>query len=180
MGMPQRKVAVVGSGIAGMAVARSLAPDAHVTLFEAERWFGGHAHTVDVRLEGIRHGVDTGFLVYNERTYPELIRLFDELNIASAASAMSFSVQAPARGWEWCGSDLNGVFAQRRNLASPSFWSMLRDIVRFNRTATALAGEGSALDEPITTPTPSRLPSAVFIITSALPSPSKSWAAMEV
>ena len=149
MGMPQRKVAVVGSGIAGMAVARSLAPDARVTLFEAERWFGGHAHTVDVRLEGVRHGVDTGFLVYNERTYPELIRLFDELQIDSAASEMSFSVQAPARGWEWCGSDLNGVFAQRRNVVSPSFWSMLRDIVRFNRTATALAGKEASLDEPI-------------------------------
>lgn len=149
MRAPQRKLAVVGSGIAGMAVARALALEAKVTLFEAERWFGGHAHTVELRLEGVRHGVDTGFLVYNERTYPQLIRLFDELGVASAASEMSFSVQAPGRGWEWCGSDLNGVFAQRRNLVSPSFWSMLRDIVRFNREATALAQRAGDLDEPI-------------------------------
>src|SRR5512134_1088832 len=139
MGKPQRSVAVVGSGIAGMAAARALSQEARVTLFEAERWFGGHAHTVDVRLEGIRHGVDTGFLVFNERTYPGLIRLFDELGVASAASELSFSVQAPAHGWEWCGRNLNGLFAQRRNLVSPGFWSMLRDIGRFNALATAAA-----------------------------------------
>lgn len=147
---PARKVAVIGSGIAGMTVARALAPHAHVTLFESESWFGGHAHTVDVHLEGVTHGVDTGFLVYNDHTYPGLIRLFDELGIDSAASDMSFSVQAPARRWEWCGSDLGSVFAQRRNLVSPAFWSMLADIVRFNRRATALAlAGGQALDEPV-------------------------------
>lgn len=151
MGKPQRSVAVVGSGIAGMAAARALSQEARVTLFEAERWFGGHAHTVDVRLEGIRHGVDTGFLVFNERTYPGLIRLFDELGVASAASEMSFSVQAPAHGWEWCGRNLNGLFAQRRNLVSPGFWSMLRDIGRFNALATAAArsDNDNDHDEPI-------------------------------
>lgn len=148
-----RRVAVIGSGISGLAVARGLAPDAKVTLFEAERWFGGHAHTVDVQLEGVTHGVDTGFLVFNERTYPELIRLFAELGVDSEPSDMSFSVQAPAAGLEWCGSDLNGVFAQRRNLVSQDFWRMLADIVRFNRitTAVARAGEEQALDEPIAT-----------------------------
>jgi predicted NAD/FAD-binding protein len=146
---PQRSVAVVGSGIAGMAVARALSREARVTLFEAERWFGGHAHTVDVRLEGIRHGVDTGFLVFNERTYPGLIRLFDELGVASATSEMSFSVQSPARGWEWSGRDLNGLFAQRRNLVSPGFWSMLRDIGRFNALATAGAQSHTDPDEAI-------------------------------
>jgi predicted NAD/FAD-binding protein len=146
-----RRVAVVGSGISGLAVAHSLAAEAAVTLFEAERWFGGHAHTVDVRLEGITHGVDTGFLVYNERTYPQLIALFERLGVASAASDMSFSVQAPASGWEWCGSDLNGVFAQRGNLISPRFLRMLADLMRFNRLATAIAvRNGDAeLDVPI-------------------------------
>jgi len=145
----QRRVAVVGSGISGMAVAHALAGEARVTLFESERWFGGHAHTVDVRLEGVEHGVDTGFLVFNERTYPQLIHLFGQLDVHTAPSDMSFSVQSPATGWEWCGSGLNGVFAQRSNLVSPRFWSMLADIVRFNRLATALAGQDGQADEPI-------------------------------
>ncbi len=146
-----RRVAIVGSGISGLAAARALQRDANVTLFESDNWFGGHAHTVDVELEGLTHGVDTGFLVFNERTYPQLIRLFAELGVETAASDMSFSVQSPASGWEWCGSDLNGVFAQRRNLVSPRFWAMLADIVRFNRLATALAQRtaDADLDEPI-------------------------------
>jgi uncharacterized protein len=150
-GLKVRRVAVIGSGISGLAVAHELADEAAVTLFEAERWFGGHAHTVDVRLEGVTHGVDTGFLVYNERTYPQLIALFDRLGVASAPSEMSFSVQAPTTGWEWCGSDLNGVFAQRSNLLSHRFLRMLADVVRFNRLATviALRNGDSELDEPI-------------------------------
>jgi uncharacterized protein len=149
----RRRVAVVGSGISGLAVAHGLADEAQVTLFESERWFGGHAHTVDVAIEGIRHGVDTGFLVFNERTYPQLIDLFAKLDVDTTPAEMSFSVQSPATGWEWCGSDLNGVFAQRGNLVSPRFWSMLADIVRFNRLTTALAlrqaDHHAALDEPI-------------------------------
>ncbi len=145
----QRRVAVVGSGISGLAVAQGLAKEAHVTLFESDDWFGGHAHTVDVRLKGVLHGVDTGFLVFNERTYPQLIRLFAQLGVDTAPSEMSFSVQSPATGWEWCGSDLNGVFAQRSNLVSPRFWSMLADIVRFNRLTTALAQRAAEDEEPI-------------------------------
>jgi uncharacterized protein len=145
----QRRVAVVGSGISGLAAAHALAGQARVTLFESERWFGGHAHTVEVRLEGIRHGVDTGFLVFNERTYPRLIELFAQLGVATAPSEMSFSVQSPGTGWEWCGSDFNGVFAQRGNLVSPRFWSMLADIVRFNRLSTALAQQDGEINEPI-------------------------------
>jgi predicted NAD/FAD-binding protein len=104
-----------------------------------------------VRLEGKEHGVDVGFLVFNERTYPNLIALFERLGVETAASEMSFSVQAPATGWEWCGSNLNGVFAQRRNLFAPRFLGMLAEIARFNRVATALAerGDEQALDEPI-------------------------------
>ena len=99
----------------------------------------------------MRHGVDTGFLVFNQRTYPHLIALFDRLGVETAASDMSFSVQSPATGWEWCGSDLNGVFAQRRNLVSARFLGMLLDVVRFNRLATSIAvRNGDAeLDQPI-------------------------------
>lgn len=146
-----RRIAVVGSGIAGLAVAHELARDQHVTLFEAGRHFGGHANTVDVTLDGVTHGVDTGFLVFNHRTYPNLVRLFAELGVQTAASDMSFSVQVPATGLEWSGCDLNTVFAQRRNLLSPRFLGMLREILRFNRLATAIAERGAEeeLQEPI-------------------------------
>jgi predicted NAD/FAD-binding protein len=146
-----RRVAVIGSGIAGLSTAYALRHDARVTLFEADRRFGGHAHTVDVTLDGVTHGVDTGFLVFNHRTYPQLVQLFDELKVDTAASDMSFSVQDPTSGLEWSGSNLNTVFAQRRNLVSPRFLRMLADILRFNRLATAIAERQAEteLDEPI-------------------------------
>ena len=134
---------MVGSGIAGLAAARQLALSTRVTLFEAGDWFGGHAHTVDVTLGGQTHGVDTGFLVFNERTYPRLIALFAELGVVTVPSEMSFSVQVPDARLEWSGSDLDTVFAQRANLARPAFWRMLAEIVRFNRITTALALESS-------------------------------------
>ncbi len=146
-----RRVAVIGSGISGLSVAHALAGEARVTLFEAGAHFGGHTHTVDLTLDGVTHGVDTGFLVLNERTYPNLLRLFDRLGVAIAKSEMSFSAQVPDIALEWSGSDLNSVFAQRRNLLRPRFWGMLSDLLRFNRLATALAAGGrlGALDEPI-------------------------------
>jgi predicted NAD/FAD-binding protein len=134
-----RRVAVVGSGIAGLSAAWSLAPEFQVTLFEADRHFGGHANTVDVEIDGVAHGVDTGFLVYNDRTYPELVRLFGQLGVETAASDMSFSVQSLSDGLEWSGSSLNTVFAQRRNLWRPAFLDMLREILRFNRLASSIA-----------------------------------------
>ena len=143
------KVAIVGSGISGLAVAHKLRGQASVTLFEAGDYFGGHTHTVDVTLPGpdglVTHGVDTGFLVFNERTYPHLIALFAELGVATAPSDMSFSVQVPGvRGQqplEWSGSSLATVFAQKRNLMSPRFLGMLSDLLRFNRLCTRLAEE---------------------------------------
>ena len=154
------KLAIVGSGISGLAVAHRLRGRADITLFESGDYFGGHTHTVDLTLSGangpVSHGVDTGFLVFNERTYPELIRLFGELGVSTARSDMSFSVQVPGRGaatpLEWSGSSLNTVFAQRRNLMRPSFLGMLRDVLRFNRLATALAVSGgeAQLLQPLT------------------------------
>lgn len=147
----KRRVAVIGSGISGLSAAYTLAPEAQVTLFEAGDYFGGHTHTVDITLNGVTHGVDTGFLVFNERTYPNLIRLLGELGVETTASDMSFSVKVPDIGLEWSGSDLNTVFAQRRNLVRPGFLRMLADILRFNKLTTRLAeqGEDASLQQPI-------------------------------
>ena len=142
-----QRIAIVGSGISGLSAAHHLKGQAEVTLFEAGDYFGGHTHTVDVTLptaQGMQtHGVDTGFLVYNERTYPGLITLFEELGVTTAKSDMSFSVQVPrAQGQaalEWNGANLNTVFAQRSNLFRPRFLRMLRDVMRFNTLATELA-----------------------------------------
>lgn len=129
------RIAVVGSGIAGLSAAWLLSRRHQVTLFEAEDRLGGHTHTVDVTLDGQTFPVDTGFLVFNHRTYPELTRLFDVLGVETVASDMSFSVRLDQPDLEWAGTDLGTVFGQRRNLARPAFWRMLRDILRFNREA---------------------------------------------
>ncbi len=147
-----RRIAVVGSGIAGLAVAFRLAGESCLTLFEAAGRFGGHTHTVDVEIATaagrLRHGVDTGFLVFNERTYPQLIALFDELGVPTVHSEMSFSVQATDADIEWSGSNLDSVFAQRRNLLRPRFLGMLREIDRFNRLCSGLAVQHGGAEMP--------------------------------
>jgi uncharacterized protein len=134
-----KKIAIIGSGVSGLGCAYSLRENYHLTIFESEDRLGGHAQTVDVCVDEKRYGVDTGFLVYNERTYPQLIRLFDELKVKVAPSEMSFSVSRRDVDREWCGSSLSSLFAQPSNLLSPRFWSMVGDILRFNSEATALA-----------------------------------------
>jgi predicted NAD/FAD-binding protein len=136
------KIAVVGSGIAGLACAWLLAKRHEVILFEANGYLGGHANTVDATVDGMTFPVDTGFLVYNERTYPHLCGLFATLGVDSAPSDMSFSVRIGDGALEWAGNDLNAVFAQRSNLVNPRFLRMLADLLRFNREATALAQGG--------------------------------------
>lgn len=153
------KLAIVGSGISGLAVAHTLHGRADITLFEAGDYFGGHTHTVDITLptpQGpVTHGVDTGFLVYNERTYPNLINLFAELGVETAHSDMSFSVKVPnafgTKGLEWSGSSLNTVFAQRSNLVNGRFLKMLRDLLRFNTLATQIAeaNQEAQLQQPL-------------------------------
>ena len=153
------KVAIVGSGISGLAAAHALRGKVDITLIEAADYFGGHSHTVDVTLptpQGeLTHGVDTGFLVLNGRTYPQLIALLADLNVPSVKSEMSFSVQAidQANGLalEWSGSSLNTVFSQRANLVNPRFWGMLRDLLRFNALCTrmALSGGDAQLRQPL-------------------------------
>jgi uncharacterized protein len=144
------KIAIVGSGISGLAAVHALHGQAELTLFEAGDYFGGHTHTVDITLPSatgpITYGVDTGFLVFNERTYPQLIELLAALGVGASKSDMSFSVQAagkqPGQMLEWSGSSLNTVFAQRSNLLSPRFIRMLRDLLRFNKLATHIAERG--------------------------------------
>jgi len=137
------RIAVIGSGIAGLGSALLLARQRHaVTLFEAAHEAGGHAHTVDVTLDGRTFPVDTGFLVFNDRTYPLLTRLFDELGVASVPSDMSFSVRNDRAGLEWAGTTIGTLFAQPRNLLRPAYWRMIADIVRFNREATSLETGG--------------------------------------
>ena len=154
------KIAIVGSGISGLAAAHQLQGQANITLYESGAYFGGHTHTVDVTLpdasgQQVTHGVDTGFLVFNERTYPELIRLLAELGVQTAQSDMSFSVQVPGakrgRALEWSGTSLSTVFAQRSNLLNPRFLGMLRDLLRFNKLCTRIAeaNADAALMQPL-------------------------------
>ena len=132
------KIAVVGTGIAGNVAARELHREHDVTVYEADGHVGGHSHTHEVDVEGRPVVVDTGFIVFNRRTYPRFSALLDTLGVASQESAMSFSVRCEASGLEYNGTNLNGLFAQRRNLARPSFLGMVADILRFNREAPRL------------------------------------------
>jgi predicted NAD/FAD-binding protein len=137
------RIAVVGSGVSGLVSAHLLHEGHELTLFEASDRIGGHANTVDVALDGERHAVDTGFIVYNERTYPGFTRLLRRLGVETRPSDMSFSVRCERTDTEWASRGLGAVFAQRRNLLRPSFHRMLRDVLRFNREARLLlAGDG--------------------------------------
>lgn len=151
------KTGIVGVGIAGLSAAwllkacesfaRLLRPPSkdsqalsrrhEVTVFEGEERIGGHTATIDVSLDGERNAIDTGFIVFNDRTYPNFIRLMDELGVASQPTEMSFSVNSEPEGIEYAGRNLDSLFAQRGNLLRPAFWRMLRDILRFNRDAAA-------------------------------------------
>ena len=129
------RIAIIGTGIAGNVAAYKLREQHDITVFEAGSYVGGHTNTVDVFEDGQRHAVDTGFIVFNDRTYPNFIRLLDDIGQESQASEMSFSVQVDEGGIEYCGSSLNGLFAQRRNIVRPGFYRMIRDILRFNDLA---------------------------------------------
>jgi predicted NAD/FAD-binding protein len=145
---PRPRVAVIGAGISGLGTAWALAPHAEVVVFESSPRAGGHAHTVDLTIDGVRHGVDIGFLVFNHATYPRLRALFDTLEVPTAASDMSFSVQMPATGLEWSGHSLDTVFVQRRNLLRPRFLGMLADLLRFNRLCSRIAERAEAGESP--------------------------------
>lgn len=141
------KIAIIGSGIAGNVVAHHLHREHDITVFEAAGHVGGHTHTHSIALDEEQHQIDTGFIVFNDRTYPHFIALLAELGVESQPSAMSFSVRNEHSGLEYNGASLNCLFAQRRNLFRPSFHHMLRDILRFNREAPALLD--SAMEIPL-------------------------------
>ncbi|EPC4043803.1 NAD(P)/FAD-dependent oxidoreductase [Enterobacter mori] len=129
------KIAIIGSGIAGLTCAWRLAGHHQVTLCEAGATPGGHTATVDVSTSQGTWAIDTGFIVYNDRTYPRFMGLLSELGISGQKTQMSFSVHNPQSGLEYNGHTLTSLFAQRRNLVNPAFWRLLREIVRFNRLA---------------------------------------------
>ncbi len=132
------KIGIIGGGVSGNVIARHLHRDHDITLFEAADYLGGHVHTHDVEVGGRRIAVDSGFIVFNDWTYPHFVSMLDELGVESRQTTMSFSVQCERTGLEYNGTDLAGLFCQRRNLVDPGFYRMLIDIVRFNRNAPAL------------------------------------------
>jgi predicted NAD/FAD-binding protein len=138
------KIAVIGTGIAGNVAAWHLSQEHDIHVFEAAGHVGGHTHTHAVDDNGRTLAIDTGFIVFNDWTYPNFIALLDELGVPSQASNMSFGVKCERTGLEYKGSSLNTLFAQRRNLLRPSFHRMLRDILRFNREAATLLDGGDA------------------------------------
>jgi predicted NAD/FAD-binding protein len=141
------KIAIIGTGIAGNVVAYKLRQEHDITVFESGAYVGGHTNTVDVYEDGRKLAVDTGFIVFNDRTYPNFIQLLDEIGQDSQPSEMSFSVQAEDGRLEYSGSSLNALFAQRRNIVRPPFYRMIRDILRFNETALP---ETARLDDSTT------------------------------
>lgn len=144
------RIAVIGSGIGGLSAAWLLSRRHQVVLYEANDYLGGHTDTHRVEVDGRMLDVDTGFIVHNPTNYPLLTRLFEELGVASQPTTMGFSVQDERTGLEYNATSLDALFCQRRNLASPRFWGMLRDLVRFYREAPALLdldGPGPTLGE---------------------------------
>ncbi|MGH8122642.1 MAG: NAD(P)/FAD-dependent oxidoreductase, partial [Rudaea sp.] len=137
----RKRIAVVGSGIAGLASAWLLSRQHEVVLFEANATLGGHTHTHTIQIDGREVAVDTGFIVFNPRNYPLLTKLFTELGVASKPTTMSFSVQDARNGLEYNANNPGGLFCQRRNLFDAAFWRMLKDIRRFYRSAPALLDE---------------------------------------
>ena len=137
------KIAIIGTGISGNVAAYYLNKEHDITVYEANDYLGGHTHTHNIKLEGKSYSVDTGFIVFNYKTYPNFTGLLEELGVKEQLSKMSFGVKCEKTGLEYMGSTINSLFAQRRNIFRPSFWRMILDILRFNRQATDLLEDAS-------------------------------------
>ncbi|MFY8183555.1 MAG: NAD(P)/FAD-dependent oxidoreductase [Polynucleobacter sp.] len=180
--MAKKRIAIIGAGISGLGCAYRLRqhPDFEITIYEAGKHIGGHSNTVDITIDTpsgpVQHGVDTGFLVFNRRTYPRLVRLFEELAVPIFPSEMSFSVKLESTSpLEWAGNDLNSFFGQRRNLLRPSFWQMARDIMRFNALATTLALSQESSDTRLTKASSQEESIADFLDRHAFGKPFRDW-----
>lgn len=141
------KIAVIGAGISGLVAADRLRHSHDVTVFEAGSYIGGHTNTIDVDTPDGPLAVDTGFIVFNDRTYPNFIQLIDRLGVASQDAIMSFSVKCERTGLEYRGADLDGLFAQRRNLLNPKFYRLLYDLLKFFKLGEAMLQADSDADE---------------------------------
>ena len=139
------KIAIIGSGISGLTLAHHLHQQHDITVFEANSHIGGHTHTHPIDLFGQSYQVDTGFIVFNDRTYPNFIQMLDELKVAWQPSQMSFSVRNEATGLEYNGTTINSLFAQRSNFLKPSFYGMIKDILRFNKQSLSLLESGDEI-----------------------------------
>ena len=129
------KIAIIGTGISGLTSAYLLSKEHSVHVYESQDYIGGHVHTIPVHLNGLSYEIDTGFIVFNDRTYPNFNKLLNQINVLSKPTSMSFSVKCEKTGLEYNGTSINGLFAQRLNLLKPSFLLMVKDILRFNRDA---------------------------------------------
>jgi predicted NAD/FAD-binding protein len=138
-----KRIAVIGSGISGLTCAYLLSEKHQVTVFEQNNYLGGHTATVDIKHEGQKYAIDTGFIVFNDRTYPNFEKLLTRIGIGRKKTEMSFSVRNVETGLEYNGHDLNTLFAQRRNLFKPSFWKLIREILKFNKLGKALYASGN-------------------------------------
>ena len=136
-----KKVAVIGSSLAGLSCAHLLHKHYDVTVFEKNDYIGGHTATIDVNVDGVDYAVDTGFIVFNDRTYPYFEKLLDRLGVQRQKTQMSFSVHNEQTGFEYNGHTFFSLFAQKRNIFRPKFWKLLKDIVRFNDVCKALHTE---------------------------------------
>lgn len=138
-------IAIIGSGISSLVAARKLHSEHQITVFEANDYIGGHTNTVDVETDEECFAIDTGFIVFNDRTYPNFIRLMDCLGVDSQPTIMSFSVKCERTGLEYRGADLQGMFAQKRNMVNPRFYRLIYDLLRFNRLGNSLLTESESL-----------------------------------
>jgi predicted NAD/FAD-binding protein len=170
------KMAIIGGGVSGLTAAHLLCKEHEVTLFEANDYLGGHTNTLDVTHAGSSYAVDTGFIVFNERTYPNFIKLLDKLGVPSQPSVMSFSVVCEASGLQYSATNLDTLFAQRKNLLNLPFWRMLLEILRFNKASAELYGS-SDMSLPLGDYLRSRGYSELFIEKFLLPMGAAVWSA---
>lgn len=133
-----KNIAIIGSGISGLTSAYLLSKEHTVTVFEKNDYIGGHTATKDIELEGKQYAIDTGFIVCNDRTYPNFLKLLSQLDVPLQPTEMSFSVMNSVNGLEYNGNNLNSLFAQRRNVLRPQFWSLINEILKFNKQCKSL------------------------------------------